>query len=430
MTETTISCPKCRSEFALTESLAAPLVEATRRQYEEQLAKQNGQFAKREEGIKTQEDTLRRTKLEWEAGEQTRLAKERERIADEERQRAAVKFSVEINQKAQEIAHLGEVLKARDEKLGEAQKTQAEFLKKERALADQKRELELTIEQRVQGSLTTVRAQAKQEAEEQLKLSVHEKETTIAAMQKQIEDLRRRSEQGSQQLQGEVLELQLESLLMAKFPFDSIQPVRKGEHGGDILQGVVNSNGQTCGSILWETKRTKNWSDGWLPKLRDDQRNAQAEIAVIVSQALPKTVEAFECIDGVWVTHPKTMIPVACLLRHSLIEIETARRTSEGQQTKAEMVYQYLSSAKFRQRLSAIVEAFNSMKDDLDKEKRLITKQWAKRDEQIQRVMQATVGMYGDLQGIAGKTMQEIEGLELEEAEVPVAASPAIKRIA
>ena len=337
---------------------------------------------------------------------------------------------MEINQKAQEIAHLGEVLKARDEKLGEAQKTQAEFLKKERALADQKRELELTIEQRVQGSLTTVRAQAKQEAEEQLKLSVHEKETTIAAMQKQIEDLRRRSEQGSQQLQGEVLELQLESLLMAKFPFDSIQPVRKGEHGGDILQGVVNSNGQTCGSILWETKRTKNWSDGWLPKLRDDQRNAQAEIAVIVSQALPKTVEAFECIDGVWVTHPKTMIPVACLLRHSLIEIETARRTSEGQQTKAEMVYQYLSSAKFRQRLSAIVEAFNSMKDDLDKEKRLITKQWAKRDEQIQRVMQATVGMYGDLQGIAGKTMQEIEGLELEEAEVPVAASPAIKRIA
>lgn len=430
MTETTISCPKCKSEIKLTESLAAPLVEATRRQYEQKLEENNRQFAKREEAIRTQEETLRRTRSDWEAGEQTRLKKERERIADEERQRAAVKFATEINQKGQEIQHLEEVLKARDEKLSEAQKTQADFLKKERALADQKRELELTIERRVQDSLVTIRTQARLDAEQQLSLKVQERDQTITAMQKQIEDLRRRSEQGSQQLQGEILELQLESLLAAKFPFDSIQPVRKGEHGGDILQGVVNGNGQTCGSILWETKRTRNWSDGWLPKLRDDQRNAQAEIAVIVSQVLPKTVETFEFIDGIWVTHPRTMIPVACLLRQSLIEIETARRTSEGQQTKAEMIYQYLSSAKFRQRLSAIVEAFTSMREDLDKEKRVITRQWAKRDEQIHRVMQATVGMYGDMQGIAGKTMQEIEGLELEESEVAVGASTAIKRIA
>jgi hypothetical protein len=248
-------------------------------------------------------------------------------------------------------------------------------------------------------------------------------------MQKRIEDLLRRSEQGSEQRQGEALELQMESLLAAKFPFDSIHPVRNGAQGGDIVQGVLNGNGQKCGSILWEAKRTKNWSDTWLAKLRDDQRNAEAEIAVIVSQALPTNVEAFECIDGVWVTHPRTMIPVACLLRHSLIEIEMARRTSEGQQTKAEMIYQYLSSAKFRQRLSAIVEAFTSMREDLDKEKRVITRQWAKRDEQIQRMMQATVGMHGDLQGIAGKTMQEIEGLELEDSEDSVVA-PAIKRIA
>ena len=430
MTETTISCPKCKSEIKLTESLAAPLVEATRRQYEQKLEENNRQFAKREEAIRTQEETLRRTRSDWEAGEQTRLKKERERIANEERQRAAVKFATEINQKGQEIQHLEEVLKARDEKLSEAQKTQADFLKRERALADQKRELELTIERRVQDSLVTIRTRARLEAEQQLSLKVQERDQTITAMQKQIEDLRRRSEQGSQQLQGEILELQLESLLAAKFPFDSIQPVRKGEHGGDILQGVVNGNGQTCGSILWETKRTRNWSDGWLPKLRDDQRNAQAEIAVIVSQVLPKTVETFEFIDGIWVTHPRTMIPVACLLRQSLIEIETARRTSEGQQTKAEMIYQYLSSAKFRQRLSAIVEAFTSMREDLDKEKRVITRQWAKRDEQIHRVMQATVGMYGDMQGIAGKTMQEIEGLELEESEVAVGASTAIKRIA
>jgi hypothetical protein len=341
-----------------------------------------------------------------------------------------VKFSLDLNQKGKEIQHLEQVLKARDEKLVEAQNMQAQYLQKERELSDQKRELELTIEQRVQGSLVLIRGQARKEAEDQLKLKVLEKEQTISSMQKQIEELKRRAEQGSQQLQGEVQEVELESSLTARFAFDSIEPVRKGEHGGDMLQRVTSSNGQSCGSILWETKRTKNWSDGWLAKLRDDQRDAEAEIAVIVSQALPKNVDAFECIDGIWVTHPRTAIPVACLLRHSLIEIETTRRASEGQQTKAEMIYQYFSGTKFRQRVQGIVEAFTCMESDLIKEKRAIVRQWAKRGEQIQRVMLATVGMYGDLQGIAGKTMQEIEGLELEGAEPSVDQPTTIQRIA
>jgi hypothetical protein len=430
MTEPTIYCPQCKSEIKLTESLAAPLVEATRREYERRLEQNNLQCVKREEAIRQQEQAFIQTKQDWVAAEQERSRKERERIAKEESQRAAMKFSLELNQKGQEIQHLGQVLKLRDEKLAEAQKIQAQCLQKERELSDQKRELDLTIEKRVQGSLVAIRAQARQEAEEQLKLRVLEKEQTISSMQKQIEDLRRRAEQGSQQLQGEVQELELESLLTARFPFDSVQPVRKGEHGGDILQRVVSSQGQGCGSILWETKRTKTWSDGWLPKLREDQRNAQAEIAVIVSHALPKNAEAFEFIDGIWVTHPRNMVPVACVLRHSLIEIETVRRASEGKQTKAEMVYQYLSGPRFRQRVQAIVEAFTSMKQDLDKEKRTIVRQWAKREEQIERVMQETVGLYGDLQGIAGKTMPEIDGLEMEDAGLPLDQPTAIKRIA
>ena len=167
------------------------------------------------------------------------------------------------------------------------------------------------------------------------------------------------------------------------------------------------------------SKRTKSWSDTWLSKLREDQRTAKAEIAVIVSQVLPKGVETFEMVDGVWVTHPRTAIPVAMMLRHALIEVASARQATEGQQTKAEMVYQYLTGPRFRQRVQAIVEAFSSMQDDLDKEKKAITKQWAKRTEQIERVMQATVGMYGDLQGIAGKTLQEIEGIDLMALESP-----------
>jgi hypothetical protein len=230
-------------------------------------------------------------------------------------------------------------------------------------------------------------------------------------MQKQIEELRRRAEQGSQQLQGEVQELVLEDLLSTKFPHDTIEPVPKGEHGGDILQRVCGPLGQPCGTILWESKRTKNWSDGWLSKLRDDQRTAKAEVAVIVTQTLPKGVETFELVDGVWVVHPRAALPVAVTLRHTVIEVASARKATEGQDSKMEMVYQYPTGPRFRQRVHAIVEAFSTMQEDLDKEKKVITKQWAKREEQIGRVMQATVGMYGDLQGIAGKSLQEIEGL-------------------
>ena len=193
-----------------------------------------------------------------------------------------------------------------------------------------------------------------------------------------------------------------------------IQPVPKGEFGGDLLHRVVGPLGQPCGTILWESKRTKNWSDTWLPKLREDQRTAKAEIAVIISQALPKDVETFDLVDGVWVAHPRVLLPIAITLRNTLIEVASARQASEGQQTKMEMVYQYLTGQRFRQRIQAIVEAFSSMREDLDRERKAITKQWAKREEQIDRVMQATVGMYGDLQGIAGKTLQEIEGLEFQ----------------
>ena len=250
-------------------------------------------------------------------------------------------------------------------------------------------------------------------SQDEQKLKVMEKEQTILAMQKQIEDLKRRAEQGSQQLQGEVQEMDLENLLRMKFPFDSIEPVAKGEFGGDVLQRVISQTGQPSGAILWESKRTKNWSDGWLTKLRDDQRTAKAEISILVSQALPKGVETFDVIDGVWVTSPRAALAVAMVMRHSLLQVSMARQAHEGQQTKTEMVYQYLTGPRFRHRVEAIVEAFSSMKEDLDKERKVIMKQWAKREEQIERVMGATVGMYGDLQGIAGKTLQEIEGLSL-----------------
>jgi hypothetical protein len=414
MPEPTVFCPQCKCEIKLTESLAAPLLQSVRRDYEQRLLQKDGDIARREKQIHERQAMLQKEKESLDQTVAERLQQERVRIGAEEAKKAKLALGSELDLKAQELSDLQDILKQRDAKLAAAQSAQAEVIRKERELDDAKRELDLTIEKRVQADLSAAREKARKEVEEELKLKVLEKDQTITAMQKQIEELKRRAEQGSQQLQGEVQEIELEALLSAKFPRDTIQAVAKGEFGGDVLQRVLGPLGQACGTILWECKRTKNWSDGWLPKLREDQRTAKAELAVIISPVLPKEIETFGFIGEVWVAHPKVTLPVALALRQTLIEAATARQASDGQQTKMEMVYQYLTGPRFRQRIQAIVEAFSSMKDDLDREKKVITRQWAKREEQIDRVMQATVGMYGDLQGIAGRTLQEIEGLEFQ----------------
>lgn len=414
MTEPTIICPKCKNEIKLTESLAAPLLESTRREYEARLVQKDTAIATREIELRQKEEAIAKARESIDSQVAERLKSERNKIAADEAKKARLALGTDLEQKAKELADLQEVLKIRDAKLAEAQKAQAEIVKRERELEDAKRELALNVEKGIKQGLAATREQARKEAEEEQKLKVAEKEQLISAMQKQIEELKRRAEQGSQQLQGEVQELELEALLRSKFPRDNVEPVPKGEFGGDALHRVVGPLGQICGTILWESKRTKNWSDSWLAKLRDDQRTAKAEISVLITHALPKGVETFDFIDGVWVAHPRVAMPVAIMIRQSLVELAMARQASEGQQTKMELLYSYLTGPRFRQRVQAIVEAFSNMKEDLDREKKAITKQWAKRDEQIERVMQATVGMYGDMQGIAGKTLQEIDGLEIK----------------
>ncbi|MBX3304107.1 MAG: DUF2130 domain-containing protein [Nitrospira sp.] len=413
MADPTIVCPTCRTEIKLTESLAAPLIESTRREYETRLARKDADVSKRDAALREREEALSKAQHTIDEQVSEKLRSERAKIASDEAKKAKLALQHDLDQKSKEVADLQDVITQREAKLAEAQQAQADLLRKQRELDDAKRELELTVEKRVQEGLAATREQAKKEAEDGLRLRVIEKEQTIASMQKQIEELKRKAEQGSQQLQGEVQELELEALLREKFPWDTIESVPKGEHGGDALQRVVGPHGQRCGTIIWESKRTKNWSDGWLAKLREDQRAAKSEIAVIVSQSLPKDIETFGLVENVWVTHTKTVLPLALALRQTLVEVASARQASEGQQTKTEMIYQYLTGPRFRHRVEAIVEAFSTMKEDLDKERKAITKQWAKREEQIDRVMQATAGMYGDLQGIAGKTIQEIEGLEL-----------------
>ena len=241
-----------------------------------------------------------------------------------------------------------------------------------------------------------------------------EKQKTIDDLQLKLKEAVQKAEQGSQQLQGEVMELQLEALLRSKFPRDVIEPVAKGEFGGDALQRVFGAGSDSCGAILWESKRTKAWSDQWLQKLRDDKRNARADFAVIVSQALPKGVETFEFIDDVWVTSFRCALPLCAALRESLIQIHASKRAAEGQKSKQEQIYAYLTGTVFKSRMQAVLEHYQSLKDDLDKERKAILKMWAKREQQIDGSYAALIGVFGDMQGIAGKSIAEIEGLDLQ----------------
>lgn len=409
MSEPQIICPNCHTEIRLTEGIIAPLVEESRKKIEQSFSEREIKLQNLQKSI----DTEVQNKLDH------KLSLELSRISKEQFEKAKFEVSNELNIKNQELANLQETLKKQDAKLLSAQQAEVELLKKQRALDEAKREIDLTIERRIQQGLNDARASAKREIEENLKLKVLEKDQTIQSMQKKIEELKQKAEQGSQQLQGEVQELELESLLAAKFPYDSIQPVAKGEFGGDILQIVFTNSAQNIGSILWESKRTKAWSDSWLAKLRDDQRAAKADISVLVSNTLPQGIDSFGLIDGVWVCSPRVAFPLAAILRNTLIEVSVARNLSQGLQTKTEMIYQYLTGPRFKLRIEAIVEAFSNMQEDLNKEKKAISKQWAKRDEEITRVMTATVGMYGDLQGIAGKSLQEIEGLEISKLNPP-----------
>ncbi|WFU45736.1 DUF2130 domain-containing protein (plasmid) [Bradyrhizobium sp. CB82] len=418
MTDPQIVCPNCRTEIKLTESLAAPLIAETRRKFDQQLAAKEADFGQREALLKQASEEVAKARETVDEQVAAKLKAERANITEAEAKRARLAVADELSTRDRQLTDLQQMLAANNEKLAAAQKIQADMLRKERELDDAKREVELTIETKVQQALAAVREKAKLDAEDGFKAKVAEKEAQIAGMNRQIEELRRRAEQGSQQLQGEALELELESLLRNQFPRDLIEPVPKGDFGGDVLHRVFGPGGQTCGTILWESKRTKRWSDDWLTKLRSDQRAAKAEVALIVSSALPKEIETFGLVDNVWVAEPRFAVPLAIVLRHGLIDLAGSRQAQEGQQTKMEMMYGYLTGPRFRHRIDAIVEKFTDMQADLDRERKTMMRLWAKREEQLRGVLDSTAGLYGDLQGIAGRAMQEIESLDVLMIEV------------
>jgi hypothetical protein len=373
-----IACPKCGKEFPLTETLAKPIIAAERAKAQQEI----------------------------ESLVQQKLASERDALA-----KTAYKQAADVY--AEKLVAVEKELSEKDAKLAEADRAELTLRRERRQLEEDKRKLELQVERRLQEEILRVREATQREEEEAYRLKLAEKEHLLGDLRKQVEELRRKSDQGSQQLQGEVQELELEALLKTAFPGDVIEEVAKGRAGGDVVQKVIGPNGLECGVILWESKRTKAWGSDWLAKNRADQRAVGAQVGVIISTTLPKGVDGFDRVENVWVGSMRHAVPLARALRQGIVEAATAKLAIQGREGKMETMYSYLTSPHFRARVSAIVESCIGLQEDLDSEKRAFAKQWGKRQRRIEMLITGTATLYGEIQGIAGSSMPEVAGLTL-----------------
>lgn len=378
--EPVVICPNCRSEIKLTDAMALPLVEAERKKMADH------------------------------------FDAEKQVIESTARTRALADVETVVKAKDAEVQRARETLRINNEKLQIAQDAQAKAVEKERDLDNQKRELGLTVQKLVSEKVATIRDNARAEVQAELGGELSEKNLLLSRMRDELADLKKKVEQGSQQAQGEVLELEIEEELRKVFLFDRIEPVPKGQFGGDVLQRV-SENQKEVGTIIWEIKRTKNWSEGWLAKLRGDQRAAKAEIAIIVTVAIPDDLQLFGMREGIWITTPQYALALAACLRTGLCEVYAARNANAGQETKAVRLYQYMSGPEFRQRIAASIEHFVSMQKDLETERRAADKNFARREMQIRGAIKALAGMHGDVQGIAGESIADLPSMEIPQIE-------------
>lgn len=352
-------------------------------------------------------------KQAFELDKQRQLDKEREKIKQDALKVYENERQLSDSKKNQEIKLLNEQLGQGKKQIEEMQKTELNLRKEKTALEDAKRAFELEKQRQLDNEREKIRHDAQEKAEEESRLKISEKDKQLQDAIKVNQELQRKLQQGSQQTQGEVLELELEEILKAEFQYDEIMPVPKGVSGTDIVQKVKDHSGRLCGHIAWESKKTKAWSDSWIQKLKDDQRTIKADLAVIVSAVLPEGVKGFVLREGVWICDIKLAVALATALRINLESITREKAMSVGKNEKMEVLYGYLTGVEFKQRVEAIVEAFTNMDEGLRKERLAFEKIWSEREKQIRKVITNTVGMYGDLSGLV--TLPQIKKLELGE---------------
>lgn len=409
-----IKCPSCNFEFLPDEILSHQLEEKYRLEYEEKQKQKNQENIEKEKALEEKAKKLELVQQDLINTVNKQVAAKLPEIEKKAKEEAVEKAQKEYSEKIETIKTDNE---DRDKQNKELREQISDLMKQLREMKTKDEDREIEYQKKIMEEESNIKSKAKQEAMEESQLQIAQKEKQLEDLRKQLSEAQRKAEQGSQQTQGEVLELEIEEILKQKFPSDDIIPVAKGVNGADITHKVIDKFGQVCGTIVWETKRTKNWVDGWVPKLKDDQRNQKAEIAVLVTMVLPKEIKNFSVKDGVWVSDFNSIIGLATALRSGLINVSAVKQASVGKNEKMEFLYNYLSGIEFKQKIEAIVESFTAMKSDLEREKRAMTKIWETRDRQISRVVDNTVKMYGDLTGLMGKALPKIDLLELTEGE-------------
>ena len=369
-----IICPKCKHQFELSDAFQSRFEAQAEQKIRDELnQKFKSEIAKREE------------KIRRDATEQWTL----------------------------QLADLQQQLAIKDKNMQDARTRELQLMKQQREIEEREQNLKLETERLIMEERNKIRLEVEAKAIEAFRLKDAEKDKRIADMMRQVDELKRKAEQGSQQSQGEVMELALENLLREKFPLDVISEVPKGIRGADVLQRVYNRSGLESGTIIWESKRTKEWSPSWIQKLKDDMRSAGANVAVLVTQALPKEIKTMGNLDGVWITGFGTAVELAEVLRVGMTELAQTRIAAVGKNEKMEMLYNYLTGNEFRQKMEAVLEAFVQMRGDLDQERRSMEKNWQRREKQIERMMVSMSRMNGDLEGIMGTALPAIPALEL-----------------
>jgi hypothetical protein len=402
-----IKCPTCGDLIPVSETLHHQLIEAARKELKEENAEQQKRVLARENELKEKEKALQIAEKNIELMVENKLKQEKVRLQSEAALKAREAWSIEQKD-------LKEQLDEKNKQLQMAHIAELDLRKRKRELEDKEKSFEIELARKLDEERGQIEEAAVKNALAAHSLKDAEKEKKLQDAIRANEELRRKLQQGSQQTQGEVMELELEELLKSAFPQDDILPVSKGIKGADLLQKVYGPNGQSCGIIVWESKQTKAWSEGWISKLKDDQREMKADIAVLVTEILPKEINRFGFKNNIWITKFDTVVGLATAIRVTLIQVAVTKRLSVGKNEKMEILFQYLSGIEFKQKVEAIVEAFVAMQEDLSEEKRFFAKRWAKREKQIERVIANTVGMYGNLQGLMGASIQSIPELEIK----------------
>ena len=391
--------------------------EAVAEEYKRELRDKMAAYKKQKEEEMTRKESdwqqqLHRKENEW----GIQLQKEKERIQQQLEQNLRKSITADFEN---QLTMLQENKKDSEDKLKEARQQQLDFLRKEQELINREAELELSVQkklnterEKLSEEIQKMEQQRNAARETEFQLKMKEMEEKLEAQKKLADEMRRRAEQGSTQSQGEAQELLLEDLLRAAFPFDEITEVGKGVRGADCIQTVRNNFGQSCGKMIFESKRTENFGGDWIEKLKADMRSQGADIAILVTKTMPKGMDRFGEKDGVWICNFSEIRAVVHLLRDGLIKIYTASKNQENSGDKMQMLYNYLTSPEFAEQWKAIREGFLSMKISIQRERDAMEKLWKAREKQLEKVLLNAAHVRGSIEGIGGMDSVDLNLLE------------------